>query len=122
MSRVRRQELLLREGGGEALRFFFDFFRTELPYPDLRAYFFLYCYSAEIAGARVRSMPLRSENAIPTRRRTHQTSQKAAFFSRQSQKTVRHPRPLDALKKVLQAARDTVVVFDEACAEFSGLS
>ena len=42
----------------------------------------LYRYSAE----GVRSMPLQSENAIPTRRRARQTSQKArGFFSRQSQ-------------------------------------
>jgi histidinol-phosphate/aromatic aminotransferase/cobyric acid decarboxylase-like protein len=46
----------------------------------------------------------------------------AVFFRANLNKPPGTLAPLDVLKKALQAARDTVVVFDEACAEFSGLS
>jgi histidinol-phosphate aminotransferase len=119
---VRPDELLLTNGGDDALRVFFDTFVE----PDTHILiceptFPMYRYYAEIAGARVQVVRYGANMEFPF------TEALAALKKRPSVFFVANPNnptgtliPKRAIATLLRAATHTVVVLDEAYAEFSG--
>ena len=121
---VRPEELQLTNGGDDALRVFFDTFVE----PDSHILiceptFPMYRYWAEIAGARVEfcrydpHMRFPLEDVLVALRR----KPRVFFLANPNNPTGTLVDPA-ALRKILQAARGTAVVLDEAYAEFSGFS
>lgn len=115
------EELLLTNGGDDALRVFFDTFvepRTDVLICEPT--FPMYRYYAEIAGARVQvlrygnNMEFPLDDAIAALRR----KPRVFFLANPNNPTGTLVRSAD-IRKLLRAARDTVVVLDEAYAEFS---
>jgi histidinol-phosphate aminotransferase len=121
---VRPEELLLTNGGDDALRVFFDTFVE----PDTHILiceptFPMYRYYAEIAGAGIESCRYDAQQRFPL---NHVLSalrnRPRVFFLANPNNPTGTLVPPSALHKILDSARDTVVVFDEAYAEFSGFS
>jgi len=121
---VRPEELLLTNGGDDALRVFFDTFvepasRILVCEPT----FPMYRYWAEIAGARVavcrydREMQFPLEDVLAALRKKPRV-----FFLANPNNPTGTLVPPALLQRMLRAARETVVVLDEAYAEFSGFS
>src|SRR5713226_811801 len=122
--RVRPEELLLTNGGDDALRVFFDTFvdsgtRILICEPT----FPMYRYYAEIAGARVHALRYDSEMGFPLEDVIGALRKKARvlFIANPNNPTGTLLHEKD-LRRILQVATDTVVVMDEAYAEFSGFT
>jgi histidinol-phosphate aminotransferase len=121
---VRAQELLLTNGGDDALRVFFDAFVD--PGASIlicEPTFPMYRYYAEIFGARVEALRYGPEMEFPT------SGVLAALKRRPRLLFIANPNnptgtllQVSVVEKILRAARKTVVVIDEAYAEFSGLT
>lgn len=122
--RVAPEELLLTNGGDDALRVFFDTFvepRTDVLICEPT--FPMYRYYAEIAGAQIKvlrygeNMEFPLDDAIARLRR----KPRLFFLANPNNPTGTLVRSSD-IRKLLRAATDTVVVLDEAYAEFSAES
>jgi histidinol-phosphate aminotransferase len=120
--RVRPEELLLTNGGDDALRVFFDTFvepRTSILICEPT--FPMYRYYSEIYGARIsvlrygRQMEFPLEDALAALRK----KPRVLFIANPNNPTGTLLPP-DAIRTILSAAAHTAVVIDEAYAEFSG--
>jgi histidinol-phosphate aminotransferase len=119
--RVHPDELLLTNGGDDALRVFFDTFvepRTEVLICEPT--FPMYRYYAEIAGARIKALCYGPNMEFPLADAINALRKKPPLF------ILANPNnptgtlvPCAAVLKLLRAAMHTVVVLDEAYAEFS---
>jgi histidinol-phosphate aminotransferase len=122
--RVGPRELLLTNGGDDALRVFFDAFVdsgssiliSEPTFP-------MYRYYGEIAGARIGALRYGAEMEFPL------DGVLAALAGKPRVLFVANPNnptgtllDLDAIEAMVKAATHTVVVIDEAYAEFSGVT
>jgi histidinol-phosphate aminotransferase len=121
---VRAEELLLTNGGDEALRVFFDTFVEPRSHILIcEPTFPMYRYYAEIAGARIAVCRYDSQQRFPLNEVLSALSKKPRvfFLANPNNPTGTLVAPA-ALRTILNAASDTVIVFDEAYAEFSGFS
>jgi histidinol-phosphate aminotransferase len=121
---VRAEELLLTNGGDDALRVFFDTFVEPSSHILIcEPTFPMYRYWAEIAGARVavchydHEMKFPLENVLAALRKKPRV-----FFLANPNNPTGTLVPPSVLRRLLRVARETVVVLDEAYAEFSGFS
>jgi histidinol-phosphate aminotransferase len=118
---VQPEELLLTNGGDDALRVFFDTFVE--PRNDVlicEPTFPMYRYYAEIAGARVRVLHYRADMEFPLAEAIAALRKKPrVFFLANPNNPTGTLVPGAAIRKLLHAATHTVVVLDEAYAEFS---
>lgn len=121
---VRPEELLLTNGGDDALRVFFDTFvepRTSVLICEPT--FPMYRYYAEIAGARVQVLRYGANMEFPLSEALAALKQKPrVFFLANPNNPTGTFVNSDAIRKLLRAATHTVVVLDEAYAEFSAES
>ena len=121
---IKPEELLLANGGDDALRVFFDTFVDpgsailicEPTFP-------MYRYYAEIFGARVDALHYGADMEFPL------GNVLAALRDKPRVLFIANPNnptgtlvEAGAIEQILQAATNTAVVFDEAYAEFSGVS
>jgi histidinol-phosphate aminotransferase len=121
---VAAQELLLTNGGDDALRVFFDAFVEPASHILIcEPTFPMYRYYAEIAGARVETVRYGADMEFPLDGFLSALRKKPSvlFIANPNNPTGTLLQP-DALKKILRAAPATVVVIDEAYAEFSGVT
>jgi histidinol-phosphate aminotransferase len=118
---VRPDELLLTNGGDDALRVFFDTFvesRTDVLICEPT--FPMYRYYSEIAGARVRVLRYGAGMEFPLAEALSALRKKPrVFFLANPNNPTGTLVPSAAIRKLLRAATHTVVVLDEAYAEFS---
>ena len=119
---VRPQELLLANGGDDALRVFFDAFvdpRSSILICEPT--FPMYRYYAEIYGARIAVTRYTNEMHFPLEAVLLALRKKprVLFIANPNNPTGTLVQP-DAIRKILNAATHTAVVMDEAYAEFSG--
>lgn len=119
--RVATEELLLTNGGDDALRVFFDTFVE--PKTDVlicEPTFPMYRYWAEIAGARIQVLRYGKNMEFPLDDALKALCKKPRLFflANPNNPTGTLVRPSD-VQKLLRAATHTVVVLDEAYAEFS---
>jgi histidinol-phosphate aminotransferase len=119
---VRPEELMLTNGGDDALRVFFDAFVDAGSHILIcEPTFPMYRYYAEIFGARIEverygsEMEFPLENVVQSLRR----KPRVLFVANPNNPTGTLLQP-DAIKKLLKAATHTAVVIDEAYVEFSG--
>ena len=121
---VRPDELLLTNGGDDALRVFFDTFvepRTSILICEPT--FPMYRYYAEIYGARIlvqrygREMEFPFDGVLTALRK----KPRVLFIANPNNPTGTLIKP-EAIRQILEAASHTVVVLDEAYAEFSGFT
>jgi histidinol-phosphate aminotransferase len=121
---VRADELLLTNGGDDALRVFFDTFVEPRSHILIcEPTFPMYRYYAEIAGARIETCRYDARQRFPLRDILTALRRKPrVFFLANPNNPTGTLVEAAALRKILNAARDTVVVFDEAYAEFCGFS
>jgi histidinol-phosphate aminotransferase len=122
--RVRPQELLLANGGDDALRVFFDTFvdpRSSILICEPT--FPMYRYYAEIYGARITVTRYMNEMQFPLEAVLAALRKKprVLFIANPNNPTGTLLQP-DAIRKILNAATRTAVVIDEAYAEFSGVT
>jgi histidinol-phosphate aminotransferase len=122
--RVRPEELLLTNGGDDALRVFFDTFVEAGNHILIcEPTFPMYRYYAEISGARIsvlrynREMEFPLDDAIATLRKRP----RVFFIANPNNPTGTFLGPKQ-IRKILEAATHTAIVLDEAYAEFSGFS
>jgi histidinol-phosphate aminotransferase len=118
---VHPQELLLTNGGDDALRVFFDTFvepRTSILICEPT--FPMYRYYAEIAGARVKVLRYGANMEFPLAEALAALRKKPRLFflANPNNPTGTLVSSL-AVRKLIQAATHTVVVLDEAYAEFA---
>jgi histidinol-phosphate aminotransferase len=121
---VAAQELLLTNGGDDALRVFFDAFVESASHILIcEPTFPMYRYYAEIAGAQVETVRHGSDMEFPLDEFVAALRKKPSvlFIANPNNPTGTLLQP-DAIKKILYAAPTTVVVIDEAYAEFSGVT
>jgi histidinol-phosphate aminotransferase len=121
---VRPEELLLTNGGDDALRVFFDTFVEPRAHILIcEPTFPMYRYYAEIAGARIETCRYDPQQRFPLKDVLAALRKNPCvfFLANPNNPTGTLVEPA-ALRKILNAARNTVVVFDEAYAEFSGFS
>jgi histidinol-phosphate aminotransferase len=121
---VAGEELLLTNGGDDALRVFFDAFVEPASHILIcEPTFPMYRYYAEIAGARVETVRYGADMEFPLDEFLSALRKKprVLFIANPNNPTgtLLHP---DAIKKILRAAPATIVVIDEAYAEFSGVT
>jgi histidinol-phosphate aminotransferase len=118
---VKPEELLLTNGGDDALRVFFDTFvepRTDVLICEPT--FPMYRYYAEIAGARVKVLRYGSNMEFPLADALAALSKKPRlFFLANPNNPTGALVPSGDVYKLLRAATHTVMVLDEAYAEFS---
>jgi len=121
---VAPEELVLANGGDDALRVFFDAFvdkgsRILICEPT----FPMYRYYAEIYGARIDVFRYDAEMRFPLGDALRALKKKPrVFFLANPNNPTGTLVPLPDLRKILEAAPRTAVVFDEAYAEYSGLT
>jgi histidinol-phosphate aminotransferase len=121
---VAPEELVLTNGGDDALRVFFDAFvdkgsRILICEPT----FPMYRYYAEIYGARIDVCKYDEEMRFPLGAVLRALKKKPrVFFLANPNNPTGTLVPLPELQKILEAAPRTAVVFDEAYAEYSGLT
>ncbi len=121
---VRTEELLLTNGGDDALRVFFDaFVDSGSSILICEPTFPMYRYYGEIAAARIDALRYGAEMEFPLE------GVVAALASKPRVLFVANPNnptgtllELDAIEALAQAATHTVIVIDEAYAEFSGIT
>jgi histidinol-phosphate aminotransferase len=121
---VRPEELLLTNGGDDALRVFFDtFVEPNTHILICEPTFPMYRYWAEIAGARIEVCRYDSQMRFPLDAVVAALKKRPRvfFLANPNNPTGTLVAPA-ALRKILTSARKTVVVLDEAYAEFSGFS
>jgi len=121
---VRPGELLLTNGGDDALRVFFDtFVKAGSHILICEPTFPMYRYYAEISGARIsvlrysREMEFPLDDAIAALRKKPKV-----FFIANPNNPTGTLLGQKEIRKILEAATHSVVVLDEAYAEFSGFS
>jgi histidinol-phosphate aminotransferase len=121
---VRSEELLLTNGGDDALRVFFDTFVEPSSHILIcEPTFPMYRYYAEIVGARIEVCCYDAEQRFPLNEVLAALRKKPrVFFLANPNNPTGTFVPPAALRTILNAAYNTVVVFDEAYAEFSGFS
>src|ERR1700680_1469309 len=121
---IAKQELLLTNGGDDALRVFFDAFVEPSSHILIcEPTFPMYRYYAEIAGARVETLRYGSEMEFPLDDFVSALRRKpAVVFIVNPNNPTGTLLSRDAIKKILLDASSTVVVIDEAYAEFSGVT
>jgi histidinol-phosphate aminotransferase len=121
---VRPEEILLTNGGDDALRVFFDAFVDagsgvlfcEPTFPMYRCY-------AEIYGARFNVLRYDAQMTFPLKAALAALRRRPrVFFLANPNNPTGTLVPLSDIKKILQVATHTAVVLDEAYAEFSGLT
>ena len=121
---VAPEELVLTNGGDDALRIFFDAFvdkgsRILICEPT----FPMYRYYAEIYGARIDVCRYDAEMRFPLDDVLRALKRRPrVFFLANPNNPTGTLVPLRDLKKILEAAPRTAVVFDEAYAEYSRLT
>jgi histidinol-phosphate aminotransferase len=121
---VTAQELLLTNGGDDALRVFFDAFVEPGTHILIcEPTFPMYRYYAEIAGADINTLRYGSQMEFPLDEfiSALRKNPRVVFIANPNNPTGTL-LPRDAIKKILLASANTVVVIDEAYAEFSGMS
>jgi histidinol-phosphate aminotransferase len=122
--RVSAEEMLLTNGGDDALRVFFDaFVEAGTHILICEPTFPMYRYYAEIAGARVAKLRYGSEMEFPLEEFISELRKKprVVFIANPNNPTGTLLQP-DQIKKILLVAPNTAVVIDEAYAEFSGVT
>lgn len=121
---VAKHELLLTNGGDDALRVFFDAFVEPSKHILIcEPTFPMYRYYAEIAGARIETLRYGAEMEFPLDDFVSALRKKpAVVFIANPNNPTGTLLPRAAIQKILLAATDTVVVIDEAYAEFSGVT
>jgi histidinol-phosphate aminotransferase len=121
---VSEHELLLTNGGDDALRVFFDAFVEPGGHILIcEPTFPMYRYYAEIAGARVETLRYGSEMEFPLDEFVTALRRKpAVVFIANPNNPTGTLLALEAIKQILLAASSTAVVIDEAYAEFSGVT
>jgi histidinol-phosphate aminotransferase len=122
--RVQPNELLLTNGGDDALRVFFDTFVEPKSHILIcEPTFPMYRYWAEIAGARIDVCRYDAQMQFPLGQVLAALRRKpCVFFLANPNNPTGTLVPPAALQKLLRSARETAVVLDEAYAEFSGFS
>jgi histidinol-phosphate aminotransferase len=121
---LRPQELLLTNGGDDALRVFFDtFVEPGTSILICEPTFPMYRYYAEIYGARISSLRYGSEMEFPLEAVIAALRQKprVVFIANPNNPTGTLIQE-EELRRILKASTHTAVVIDEAYAEFSGFS
>ena len=122
--RVQPGELALTNGGDDALRVFFDTFVE--PHSQVlicEPTFPMYRYYAEIAGARVHSLRYGPNMEFPLDAALDALRMKPrVFFLANPNNPTGTLVGKEVIRKLLRAATHSVVVMDEAYAEFSGLT
>src|SRR4029077_13686710 len=119
---VRPSELLLTNGGDDALRVFFDtFVESGSSILICEPTFPMYRYWGEIAGARVEALRYGSQFAFPPGGVLAALRKKPRlFFLANPNNPTGTLVPPAALKQIIAAATHTVIILDEAYAEFAG--
>jgi histidinol-phosphate aminotransferase len=120
--RVSPDELMLTNGGDDALRVFFDAFVDAGSHILIcEPTFPMYRYWAEIAGAGIEVLRYGAEMEFPLDAavRALRRKPRVVFIANPNNPTGTLLEPRD-IKKLLKAATHTAVVIDEAYVEFSG--
>jgi histidinol-phosphate aminotransferase len=119
---VKLEELLLTNGGDDALRVFFDtFVEPQSHILICEPTFPMYRYYAEIAGARVESLHYSKEMDFPLADVLKTLRKKPrVFFLANPNNPTGTLVDKAAIEKILKAAPHTAVVLDEAYSDFSG--
>ena len=119
--RVNPEELLLTNGGDDALRVFFDTFVEPGSHILIcEPTFPMYRYYAEIAGARVEALQYGPKMEFPLNETLAALRKKPRlFFLANPNNPTGTTVTAAAVQKLLRAATHTVVVLDEAYAEFA---
>jgi histidinol-phosphate aminotransferase len=121
---VQSTELLLTNGGDDALRVFFDtFVEPGSSILICEPTFPMYRYYGEIAGAEVKLLRYGADMEFPT------SAIPAALHEKPHVLFIANPNnptgtllQVAEIEKILRAGRNTAVVIDEAYAEFSGVT
>ena len=121
---ISEHELLLTNGGDDALRVFFDAFVEPRNHILIcEPTFPMYRYYAEIAGARIETLRYGAEMEFPLDDFVSALRKKpAVIFIANPNNPTGTLLPRAAIQQILLAAPNTVVVIDEAYAEFSGVT
>jgi histidinol-phosphate aminotransferase len=121
---VRTSEILLTNGGDDALRVFFDTFVEPGSHILIcEPTFPMYRYYAEIAGARVEALRYSANMEFPLPAMLKALKKKPrVFFLANPNNPTGTLVDKSAIQKILRTATHTVVVLDEAYADFSGLT
>ena len=121
---VRPSELLLTNGGDDALRVFFDtFVEPESSVLICEPTFPMYRYYAEIAGAKVEALRYGPDMGFPLSGILDALRKKPrVLFIANPNNPTGTLLQIAEIEKVLRAATNTAVVIDEAYAEFSGVT
>jgi histidinol-phosphate aminotransferase len=121
---VRPQELLLTNGGDDALRVFFDTFVDSGSHILIcEPTFPMYRYYAEIYGARISALRYGGEMEFPLEGVIGALRKKPrVLFIANPNNPTGTLLQKEELRRILRTATHTAVVIDEAYAEFSGFS
>jgi histidinol-phosphate aminotransferase len=122
--RIRSEELLLTNGGDDALRVFFDtFVEPGSSILICEPTFPMYRYYAEIAGARIETLGYGSEMEFPLNEVLSALRRKPrVLFVANPNNPTGTLLLQKELQNILRAATHTAVVFDEAYEDFSGVT
>ncbi len=122
--KVRPDEIALTNGGDDALRVFFDtFVEPGSKILICEPTFPMYRYYAEIAGATVETLRYTEEMEFPASEAIAALRKRPrVFFLANPNNPTGTLVKKEVLRKLLAVATHTVVVLDEAYADFSGVS
>jgi histidinol-phosphate aminotransferase len=123
--RVRPEELLLTNGTDEALSLVVNTFVEPRNVVLLvEPTFAMYRFYSELAGARIRAPRYDASMQFPMTEvlKALRSTQPRVFFLANPNSPTGHLLPLHELRKLLKAARRTMIVVDEAYFEFSGVT
>src|SRR5947208_1809763 len=120
--RVKPEELLLANGGDDALRVFFDaFVEAGSSILICEPTFPMYRYYAEIFGAQIDVLRYGPNMEFPLEEVILDLRNKPrALFIANPNNPTGTLLPLAAIRNILEAAENTAVIIDEAYVEFSG--
>jgi histidinol-phosphate aminotransferase len=121
---VKAEEIVLTNGGDDALRVFFDtFVEPGSQILICEPTFPMYRYYAEIAGARVETLRYSSEMEFSVKAAIAALKKKPrVFFLANPNNPTGTLVGLEAIEQLLRAAKHTVVVLDEAYSDFCAVS
>ncbi len=121
---VRPTELLLTNGGDDALRVFFDTFVEPRSHILIcEPTFPMYRYYAEISDARVNALRYSTAMEFPLAATLRALEKKPhVFFLANPNNPTGTLVEKSAIQKILNAAKHTAVVLDEAYSDFSGVT